>query len=965
MLTVIGAASTGGIIGCAEDASQVAEQAPVAPATLDKDRGQEEYAIRLRSRTLQPPPGIDPELLRELTAAISREKRAPHVIVQLWEPPKPSARSALEATGIRLLSYIDGEAWHGRLLDAKPLEFRDKQAVQRDPTLALIRWIGKLSESDKIDPMLREKGPGSWAETPDGRIKLSIEFYRDVARDEAREVLSRHGAEIESESNRRVAFHIVVDRKALTAFAREDAVKFIDLYPPPKIPFNNGSRAWTRTDGVHNQGTQGAGVVLAIWDGDEVDAAHNDLGARVTFGQVPRTNTTSEHSTHVACTMAGDGTTTANLRGHAPLAPEIITYDFDGFVPNEMEQAIDQHDFAVANNSWGRVIGWRWDAAAGAWVFLDNQDLFGNYAGNAWEYDDLVREEGRILVWAIGNDRHNPTNAALVTPAQPGDWDQGTGNNGYRTVAMPGTAKNIITVGAIDDATGNMTNFSGWGPTDDGRIKPDLVAPGVAIRSCDDDPDNGYTRMPGTSMAAPAVSGISALLVEKYREIYIGNVNSNALPLPSSVKALLVNTAQDLGNRGPDYQFGWGGVDAEAAVLAVDQHLLVEGEIGSHEEEDVYEFLVHPGQAEVRVTLAWDDIPNMRLVNYLDLIVRDPNGNVQQPWVLDPDNPATRATTGRDLINNVEQVHANAMPGLWEASVVGYKLRQDTQKYSLVSNVRFGPVDPTYKYAAKTVCGRHRDMEELSLAPGVYGTTINVFNPGDSLNRFVKAFSLTYPPGRQRPGSTTIIGHEALGPNQGLTSDCMDIRRRLPEGAVEGDVFEGFLVINSTDKLDVAAVYTSANEETGEVAAEDVDQIQASLLPKTKRCCRSEFEFVGFSSASARGSDGILKLTRMCQADYANSRVCTSEEVAATINLPDVTTGGGWVRPTAIGGRGANTGYDIITGVQDDVEELTCSGWSDRTESGLTVSSDGQFRLLGCSQAASAACCVRVCTCEE
>ncbi len=657
------------------------------------------YEVKLPSRQFVPAEGIDSGFASRLQTRFLDSARVPYVIVQLKRNPTRQQRETLKREGIELVSSIGGKSWYASLTDARALQFTNTVMKRFYPILEEVRWIGEVEPDDRVQPFLKTVGPGDWATNPDGTIKLSVDFYRTVSREEARDLLGRYGAEIESERTRRVSFYIVVDPAVMDSLAAENAVRYIEIYPPPRTDGNDGSRARTNTDNVHADGVEGDHVVLGIWDGDEVDAAHTDLGARVTFGENPRTNTTSEHATHVAGTMAGDGTNNANLTGHAPSADEIVSYDYFDDVPAEMEQAIEDHEIEACNNSWGYVIGWDNNGNA----FTNNQAVFGNYDGLCTDLDDVVREENLIMMFCVMNDRNDPTNAAVITAAQPADWDQGTGNAGFATISPPSTAKNVISVGAIDDATGLISNFSNWGPTDDDRIKPDVVGPGVQIQSCDDDGNDGnpgdvnnqYTFMWGTSMATPAVTGIVALLLETYRDVLFDDITVDNAPLSSTLKALLVHSANDLGRPGPDYTFGWGEVDADAACQLVRDTLMLESQLADAEEQT---FLcdVPAGEAEFRVTLCWDDFQGAILHNDLDLTLEDPNGGTHDPWLLDPApaNWANNAGTGADHDNNVEQVLVdNPVAGRWRIIVTGFDITEPaafpSQKYSLVSGFPF------------------------------------------------------------------------------------------------------------------------------------------------------------------------------------------------------------------------------------------------------------------------------------
>ncbi len=659
-----------------------------ASTTLAQERF--DYAVVLPGRTFTPEPGIRPAdrtQLQPLAAAGTPTR----IIVQFTSPPTTETLEGLAANGVRLLSYVSGNAWYAVLSDSVALDFQSASVVAMAPDLGTIRWLGTIDPQDKIDSSLAADGPGSWAELPDGRVRLSVDFYRDVSPEEARAILTRYGAEVTISRDWRSSFDIVVEPSGIETLSAENSVMAVAQYPPPKQTYspNDGSTAWTNTVNVWNAGIAGQGVVVSLWDEDEVDDGHQDLQGRVTFGEAPPTNTFSDHATHVAGTMAGDGTANPVRTGHASQAAEIVSFDFNDNVPAEIRAAIVDHDIDLANNSWGYTTGWT-NVGLGQWQFVNNQGNFGDYIGIASDLDQIVREEQRSLLFAAGNDRTDPT-GGQQNPAQPADWDQGVGNNGFDTMSPLAGAKNVIGVGAIQDPGGAMALFSNWGPTDDERIKPDVVAPGVAIFSADGGTTSSYRPSSGTSMATPAVSGIAALLIQAFREEYHGSWNAPERPLPSSIKALLIHSARDLGNLGPDFQFGWGGVDAEAANELVENRMLLEEELQNT--GDQHEFVAHvpPGEPNPRVTLVWDDVAGPTLVNDLDLTLTSPNGTVYQPWVLDPTpgNWANAATTGVDRTNNVEQIVADsASAGRWVTRVRAVRIDPTAvppnQQYSLI-----------------------------------------------------------------------------------------------------------------------------------------------------------------------------------------------------------------------------------------------------------------------------------------
>ena len=231
-------------------------------------------------------------------------------------------------------------------------------------------------------------------------------------------------------------------------------------------------------------------------------------------------------------------------------------------------------------------------------------------------------------------------------------------------ISSPAPAKNSIVVGAINSNDNSMTNFSSWGPTDDGRLRPDLVGPGCQstgdnnITSTDFlDPDgdgnldageatNSYSGMCGTSMSTPAVAGVGALVVQQWRATY----GAATRPLPHSMKALIAHTATDLGNAGPDYSFGYGQVNAQAAIDLVRAGNLIQVNEVDQGETDTWYF-TSDGATAPRITLAWTDPAAARtsttqLINDLNLFVTRPGGGTHRPQVLTPGTPNANSAEG-------------------------------------------------------------------------------------------------------------------------------------------------------------------------------------------------------------------------------------------------------------------------------------------------------------------------------
>jgi hypothetical protein len=252
-------------------------------------------------------------------------------------------------------------------------------------------------------------------------------------------------------------------------------------------------------------------------------------------------------------------------------------------------------------------------------------------------------------------------------------------NPGYDLLSAYAVSKNVITVGAVHGITGGyngpgsaqISSFSSFGPVDDGRIKPDIVANGVGIRSAAAASDTAYGQLPGTSQAAPAITGSINILREHYDNLDLGD---SADVWASTWKALVLHTADEAGNSaGPDYVFGWGLMNTLTAAETLtaqsdDVNSLPHIKEISLSSGKTVEFDVVATGGELKVTCvhtdpegpipaAGLDLNTPALINDLDLRVFDESNTEFFPWKLNPASPTAAATnTSDNNRDNVEQV---------------------------------------------------------------------------------------------------------------------------------------------------------------------------------------------------------------------------------------------------------------------------------------------------------------------
>ena len=493
---------------------------------------------------------------------------------------------------------------------------------------------------------------------------------------------------------------------------------------------NENSAISIAVDSVRNvlpYSLNGADWTVGFWDGGMVRQDHQEFGGRVTLKESASTIT---HATHVAGTLGAAGVVISAM-GMAPNV-YIDSYEFNDDTAEMALRAMSYADepgkVSISNHSYGYIAGWEYSSNPprwyGTWGYRES-DFFGIYDGFARDWDVVCYEAPYYLVFnAVGNDRDDkaPTNGT-VFEYYSGRWrtatydssihpyDDGWDNGGFDTIPTPSMAKNILTVGAVDDAVSDgmrdvskatMPSFSCWGPTDDGRIKPDIVTDGVSIYSCTATSSSSYGTMNGTSTACPAATGGAVLLSEYYGELFDG-----AYMRSSTLKGLIIHTSDDLGNPGPDYKFGWGlmNVKAAADLILLDRMM---GNSGRMIVEDVLDS-ANPvreyktawlGTGPIKITMCWTDPagntafelddPTPRLVNDLDIRVISPDSLVTYyPFILNPSTPDEFAVPGDNIVDNVEQVYVDLLPeiGLYRV-VVSHKgiLTDGEQNYSLILN---------------------------------------------------------------------------------------------------------------------------------------------------------------------------------------------------------------------------------------------------------------------------------------
>nr|WP_315144006.1 S8 family serine peptidase [uncultured Flavobacterium sp.] len=424
----------------------------------------------------------------------------------------------------------------------------------------------------------------------------------------------------------------------------------------------------------------GSKIVAGVWDGGKVRSTHREFSEnKITLGD--NHEALSNHATHVTGTIVSTGIDPRSKGIAYNSSAKTFYWDSDIV---EMT-AFGADGYLVSNHSYGYTItgfpNWR----------------FGSYDQTSLDFD-LIAEllPYYQIVVSAGNSRNSSHTQVSL-------------KQGYDLLTGSTLSKNCLTVAAVNyvpeyNSSGSvvMSSFSNFGPPDDGRIKPDISAKGVNVYSTvstsDDSYDGTYS---GTSMAAPAITGMVALLQEFYHKL------NGRYMKAATVRGLICHTADEAGfNEGPDYEYGWGlanAVNAAKVVSNKSTSSIIEERLLLDKEIFQTQFSINQTQ-DFSVSLTWTDPAGTvnksgeednriaKLINDLDLVVIK-DGQIFYPWKLDPLEPNKAATNISDnVVDNIEKVYIkNALPGTYQIKVThkGSLLKGD-QEFSLIADAASG-----------------------------------------------------------------------------------------------------------------------------------------------------------------------------------------------------------------------------------------------------------------------------------
>jgi hypothetical protein len=440
----------------------------------------------------------------------------------------------------------------------------------------------------------------------------------------------------------------------------------------------------TKTDHLHNGGSlglnlEGQNMNIGIWDGGAVLITHDEFlnsdasASRVSKGETLIT-VNSDHATHVAGTMIAKGTN-ANSKGMAPQA-NLISYDWTNDSV-EVVNEIATDALLLSNHSYGIPV------LNGAGALNVPTWMMGCYNSVAVSWDQIAYDAPYyLMVVSAGN-----SGEAAYTGGLLDGYDKLTGEKNSKNNLVIASSEPFVFPGG--NIILNPDSFSSQGPSDDGRVKPDLTGDGSDLFSSISTTNNSYGILSGTSMSTPNTSGSLLLLQQYYNELHSKFMKA------STLKGLVCHTAyDDVANIGPDPNFGWGLLNAKNAVETIlDDYigsaLILETNLANN--SSYTKTFTATGTIPLSATICWTDpagadqsgnlnSPTPALVNDLDLRLTAPDGTTTFfPWKLQLSDVSAAAITGDNIVDNIENIDI-------ETPVAGTYTLKVTHKGTLVNS---------------------------------------------------------------------------------------------------------------------------------------------------------------------------------------------------------------------------------------------------------------------------------------
>ena len=603
---------------------------------------QNPYVIQFQDETIEIQENIDTFEWNQMPAS-SRLGDGYFGWVQFYETPTQDIQDSFKNNDLLLIDYIPHQTYLFYFPETTSIQFLADSGVR-----AIIPVEGRF----KLSSNLRNGIIGDWAIDGDN-ILMTLVHHKNVNTSYVINELATLQITLIRQYDDATELELSIPYNCLEVLSNLPFVKWVDVTYPPPVHDDRRGRGLHRSSALDTQ--TGAG---RNYTGDGIGVMTRDDGAvgrHVDFNGRHTNNTTGggTHGDGVSGIMTGAGNKDPRKRGMAAGAELHVVNYVSSFLDSATNNLLNDGSVQITNSSYSNGCNAGYTAATRT---VDTQ------------IHDL---ETVLHVFSAGNS--NGSNCGYGAGNQ---WGNITG--GHKQ------AKNCLTT-ANTTYTGALVSSSSRGPAHDGRIKPDIAANGTQTSTTH---NHNYQNFGGTSGASPGIAGVSAQLYEVYAD-----ANGGDLPKSALIKAAILNSANDAGNVGPDFKFGWGIVNALRAGKLIEDGRYLSDNL-SQGNTNTHNITVPSGTTQLRVMVHWSDVPasigaNPALVNDLDLLVTNPNATVYEPYLLDhtPDPVLLDlpAGNGPDHLNNVEQVLINnPVQGTYDIDISGFNVPMGPQEYWVV-----------------------------------------------------------------------------------------------------------------------------------------------------------------------------------------------------------------------------------------------------------------------------------------
>jgi len=581
--------------------------------------------------------------------------------------PSTEQINQLKDIGINLLEYLPKNMYICSI---------DKLILPTQLEKFNVISLNKILPSFKIDKKLKNNYP-DWA-YKNGELSLKLILHKDAKYNESLKLVQSKYEKVQF-NDKSLRIFVTIDESNLLNLASLEFISFIEPIDPPSLPENKTGRTLHRSNTVNvdynssiSRKYNGDGVKVMMQD-DGIVGPHIDRQGRLDQSFcVGCSSSGSDHGDHVSGTIMGAGNLDPLGRGMAD-GSFLYVYGSSNNNYYDVPNLYNNYDVTITSKSYSNGCN------AGYTSLAQDLDLQTN------DHPSLIH------VFSAGNDGTS-------------DCGYGAGSGWGNVTGGHKQAKNVIAVANLTSIA-NLANSSSRGPAEDGRIKPDISAKGTSVYSTEE--NQTYGTKTGTSMSCPGISGVMAQLYHAYK-----NLNGNVNPPSGLMKCLMLNTADDIGNPGPDFKHGWGVVNSLRAVKAIENNNFLSSSIEQNL-SNTHNITVPSNTLKLKVMVYWHDKEGSTtaaksLVNDINIQITDPSGQTFDPWVLNTTPSATlldqNATRGIDDLNNMEQVTIdNPQSGIYNLTVGGYSIPFGPQEYFVSYEIITEDLKLTYPIGGESI----------------------------------------------------------------------------------------------------------------------------------------------------------------------------------------------------------------------------------------------------------------------